>query len=155
MWIFPIQSNPIDVRFDTLFFHHRRSASSIRFHPHRILSSLPNLISNELNQVSREHCQISLSVPCENEKSRSTRCSKHYLISIIDDDFGDKILNISVFVLVILLELWRKSGIGAQIQTKRELATITDNVLEFQRGLTYQVPLDCSSKPATIPAGCR
>ena len=74
-------------RFVFLVAH---SQSFTPLHPYRILSSLPNLIRNELNDVPREHFQISLSISRDNEKSRSPGC---ITLAIINGDVGEQNLD--------------------------------------------------------------
>ena len=84
-------------------------------HPNRILSSLPNLSRNDLNEVSVENGQISLSVSRDHKESRLTGC---IMLTIIDGDIREQLLSIGLVVLNVLLKLFRKSGITAQVQTK-------------------------------------
>ena len=84
-----------------------------RVHPHIVESSLPNLIRNEPDEVSGENGQISLSVSCDNEKSRSTRCSTHYLMSVKDGNISDKTLSSCAIEQDISLEVFRKIRIAA------------------------------------------
>ena len=99
-----------------------RSASIVRIHPYRILSSLPNLIRDELNEIPVENCQISFSVSRNNEKSCSTGCSTHYLTSIIDRNIIEKLLSSTMVVRDVFLKLSRKSGIAFQTQTERRMS---------------------------------
>ena len=125
----PINANrrSISCRFCSNAVSHHRSASIIRIHPYRILPSLPNLFWNELNEISGKNGQISLPKSCDNEKSRSTGGSTHY-VKMIDGYLREEILNLGVVVVIVLPKLfWKKSGIVAQVKTKGEWA-INDNI---------------------------
>ena len=121
--------------------------------PYRILSSLPNLLRKEPNHVSGKDGQISLSVSCDNEKSRSTSC---ITLAIIDGDVGEQLLNSSMvgceYRANILLKLFRQSRIAFQPKTNGKWAMI-DNIRELKRILTIRVSSDCLLNSATISAG--
>ena len=117
--------------------------------PCRILSSLPNLIRKELNEIAGKDGQISLSISRDDEKSRSTGCST---LAIINGDIGDEILSLGLVVVNGLLKLFRQIGIDAQEQTKGKSAMI-NNAREFERSLTIRVFSDCRLNAATLLAG--
>ena len=119
-------------------------------HPYIVQSSIPNLVCNELNEISVENGQISLSVSRNDKKSRSPGCST---LAIIDGDIGEQTLNSGIVERNVLLKFSWKSGIIFQEQTKGELATI-HNTREYVRSLTYRVSSDCPLNSAVISDSC-
>ena len=138
--------------FCSVAISRRRFASFILIRPYWIRSSLPNLVRNDLNEISRKYGQISLSVSRDNEKSRSTRCITHYLMSIIDGNIGETHLSSGMVVKNVLLKVLRKSEIASQEQPNGEWAMI-DNIQGLRKGLTFRVSSDFPTNAARTSIG--